>query len=92
MPSPIFLAAALALAGVNLWTLLLFRHDKACARRGDWRVREADLLWLALLGGSPAAFLARHPYRHKTRKQPFTTYLMLIAAIQLGLLAAWFIL
>jgi uncharacterized membrane protein YsdA (DUF1294 family) len=44
-----------------------------------------DLVTLARLD-SPGALLARRLFRHKTRKQPFSTQLMLIVAIQLGAL------
>ena len=71
---------------VNLVTLLSFRHDKQRALVGGRRVREADLLLLALIGGSPAALLARRLFRHKTRKQPFSTLLMLIMVVQAGAL------
>lgn len=37
-----------------------------------------------MIGGTPGAFLARHWFRHKTRKQPFSTLLILIAVIQAG--------
>ena len=69
---------------VNCWTFLRFWQDKQRARAGDRRIPEADLLVLALIGGSPAAFLARHLFRHKTRKEPFSTQLQVIAALQLG--------
>lgn len=69
---------------VNAWTFLRFWQDKGYARAGDRRIPEADLLGLALIGGSPGAFAARHLFRHKTRKEPFSTQLMLIAAIQIG--------
>ncbi|MEP9361275.1 DUF1294 domain-containing protein [Sphingomonas sp. KR3-1] len=86
------LIAALAwIVFVNLWTVLRFRQDKRRAIAGARRVPEADLLWLALLGGSPGAFAARRLFRHKTRKQPFSTYLMLIAAIQAGAAIGWFV-
>lgn len=71
---------------VNLLTMLLFWQDKNRAVAGGRRIREADLLGLALFGGSPGALLARRLFRHKTRKQPFSTQLMLIAALQLGAL------
>ncbi|APR52846.1 DUF1294 domain-containing protein [Sphingomonas koreensis] len=63
---------------------MAFRHDKRRAIDGGRRVREADLLLLALIGGSPAALLARRLFRHKTRKQPFSTLLLLIVAMQIG--------
>jgi uncharacterized membrane protein YsdA (DUF1294 family) len=74
------------LALVNLITLLSFWHDKRRAIAGGQRIRESDLLLLALLGGSPAALLARQWFRHKTRKQPFSTLLLLIVGLQIGAL------
>jgi uncharacterized membrane protein YsdA (DUF1294 family) len=69
---------------VNLWTILRFWQDKRRAIAGVRRIPEADLLGLALIGGSPGAFAARRLFRHKTRKQPFSTWLWLIALAQLG--------
>lgn len=84
-------ATLCALLLVNLWTILRFREDKRRAVAGARRIPEADLLVLALIGGTPGAFFARHRFRHKTRKQPFSTWLWLIAAIQAGALIglAW---
>ncbi|HVJ01447.1 MAG TPA: DUF1294 domain-containing protein [Sphingomonas sp.] len=80
------LAAALCwVLCINGWTVLRFWQDKNRAIRGARRIPEADLLGLAMLGGSPGAFAARQLFRHKTRKQPFSTYLMLIVAVQIGL-------
>ncbi|WP_076068993.1 DUF1294 domain-containing protein [Sphingomonas montana] len=64
--------------------MLRFRQDKERARAGLRRVPETTLLWLALIGGTPGAFLARHLFRHKTRKQPFSDRLRLIAVVQIG--------
>ncbi len=74
---------------INLWTAFRFWQDKQRAREGRRRIPEADLLGLAILGGTPGAFLARHLFRHKTRKQPFSNYLWLIGAVQIGLIAGW---
>ena len=76
----------LALLAVNLWTIWRFRDDKHRAILGMRRVPEADLLGLALIGGTPGAFFARRLFRHKTRKQPFSTWLWLIAMVQAGAL------
>lgn len=80
------------LAAINAITLLAFRHDKRRAVAGGRRVREADLLGLAIIGGSPGALIARQLFRHKTRKQPFATYILLIPCLQAGALAGWFLL
>jgi len=76
----------LGLLAINCWTVLRFWQDKRRARAGDRRIAESDLLGLALIGGSPGALFARHVFRHKSRKEPFSTYLFLIAAVQLGAL------
>ena len=82
--------ALAALLIVNLWTMFRFWLDKRCAIAGQRRVPEADLLGLALIGGTPGAYLARHLFRHKTRKQPFSFHLHLIAVLQAGGLIGWF--
>ncbi|PZQ61128.1 MAG: DUF1294 domain-containing protein [Sphingomonas taxi] len=87
---PVVIIAAVV---VNLLTTAAFAADKRAAIAGDRRTRESTLLWLAALGGTPAALRARRRYRHKTRKQPFTFHLHLIAAVQagavLGLASLW---
>ncbi len=77
-------AILLALLALNGWTMLLFWMDKQRARAGEWRIAETSLLGLAFLGGTPGAFLARRLFRHKTRKEPFSTHLMVIAMLQAG--------
>ena len=69
---------------LNLWTMLRFWQDKQRAVTGDRRIPESDLLVLALIGGSPGALLARQLFRHKTRKEPFSTQLLVIVALQAG--------
>ena len=62
----------------NVVTFCLFWWDKDAARDGGWRVSEARLLQFAFLGGSLGAFAAQRLLRHKTRKEPFRTYLKAI--------------
>ena len=80
---------AAALSALNLWVVLRFWQDKQRARRGrgERRIPEAQLLGLALIGGSPGALLARRLFRHKTRKQPFTAWLYAIVALQVASVA-----
>lgn len=78
------LAGLAVLFAINTWTVLRFHQDKQRAVAGERRIPEANLLGLALIGGTPGAFLARQLFRHKTRKQPFSTLLILIAAVQAG--------
>lgn len=78
-----------ALLPANLVAFTLFAMDKRRARMGLRRFSERTLLLWALIGGTPGAFLGRHVFRHKTRKQPFSTLLWLIAAAQSMAIAAW---
>lgn len=64
------LIAGLA-AGCSLLTFFIYRYDKRQAEASGWRVPEATLQGLSLLGGWPGAFLAQHGLRHKTAKLSF---------------------
>ena len=63
----------LVLALLSLLTLMMYGLDKRAARLERQRTPEKHLHLLALLGGWPGALVARPLFRHKTRKQPFTT-------------------
>ena len=65
------------------------RADKRRALNGEYRIPEKSLLLVALLGGSLGALIACHALRHKTRKQPFRTLLIGIAALQIGATGYW---
>ena len=72
------------LIAINLFTFAAFGIDKAKAEAGHRRISEANLLTWAMIGGSPAAYAARALFRHKTRKQPFSGQLHMIAVLQLA--------
>lgn len=63
-------AASLVLSLMSFW---LYASDKSAAQRHARRVPESTLHLIDLLGGWPGGLVARHAYRHKTRKQPFRT-------------------
>ena len=85
MADELYLGAAVLLT-VNCWTVARFWQDKQRARSGERRIPEAKLLGLSLIGGSPGALLARRLFRHKTSKEPFSTQLLVIVALQAGAL------
>ncbi|MEP1329150.1 DUF1294 domain-containing protein [Pseudophaeobacter sp.] len=89
MPTEIWTWVQPYLIAVNLLGFVSFGLDKLAAIRGDWRVPEARLLLLAALGGTPAIYLARRLFRHKTRKQPFCSRLHKIAVAQILLPIVW---
>ncbi len=78
------LALLLWFASVNLLTYIFYAHDKCAAREGARRIPEGALLFLALLGGTPAAFFAGRRLRHKTRKLSYRLRLIAIALLQLA--------
>ena len=71
---------------VNATALALMLVDKQKARRGVWRIPEATLLGIAVLGGSIGAIAGMYLFRHKTRHLKFSLGLPLILAVQIGLL------
>lgn len=89
--APLLAPANLAtyLVAINFAAFAAFGIDKMLAEARAWRISEAKLLGLALLGGSPGAYAGRHLFRHKTRKQPFSSTLHGIAVLQAGALAAF---
>jgi uncharacterized membrane protein YsdA (DUF1294 family) len=63
---------------INIITFCVFRWDKEAARGGAWRIPESRLLGLAFIGGSLGALAAQQWLRHKKRKEPFRTRMILI--------------
>lgn len=82
---------AMALVVMNFAAFAAFGIDKAQAEARAWRISEARLLQLAFFGGIGGAYAGRALFRHKTRKQPFSTQLHLIACAQLCAAAFLFV-
>ena len=81
------------LAPINGVTFIVYRFDKWKAPRaenGKGRIPEYVLLLLALVGGSPGAFLGMIvPPRHKTRKCRFQFGFWLIVLMQAVGVVIW---
>ena len=75
------MALWLWLGVINAFAFVLFWWDKRASEAHRSRVPEKELLGLALLGGTLGALLGQQLFRHKTRKEPFRTYLRLAAAL-----------
>ena len=73
---------------VNAAALLLMLSDKRKAKRGAWRIPEATLMCVALLGGSIGALLGMKLFRHKTRHLKFTLGIPFILFCQI-MLVIW---
>ena len=52
---------------VNAVAFIVYGIDKYRARNGKWRIPEATLLMLAVVGGSVGAWLGMKAWHHKTR-------------------------
>lgn len=63
---------------VSAFTCWNYARDKRLAREGAWRVAEARLHLLELLGGWPGAFLAQRRLRHKCSKGSYQFVFWLI--------------
>ena len=72
------------LLAINLLTFVLYGIDKVKAKHKRWRIPEAVLLWLAVLGGSPAALVAMHLFHHKTLHKKFRYGVPSILLVQLA--------
>lgn len=70
------------LAAVNLAGWVAFLIDKIKARRGRFRVPEANLFVLALAFGTVGELIGMIGFRHKTDKLRFTIGLPVILALQ----------
>lgn len=73
------------LIGINVLTFLIYGIDKWKAKKDKWRVPEATLLMLAVLGGSIGALLGMSVFHHKTRHKKFIIGLPLILLAQIAL-------
>lgn len=77
------------LIGANLIAFVLMVLDKRKAEAGDRRIPEATLLLWAFLGGAFGTILAARLVRHKTRKQPFATWMVIWLWLDIVLLVLW---
>ena len=71
---------------INIVTFLVYGIDKWKAKQGSWRISEATLLILAVIGGSIGALLGMNVWRHKTMHKKFKYGLPLILIIQIILI------
>ena len=76
------------LVGWTIPTFALYGIDKRQARHDGWRVPEAVLHGLALIGGVIGAWAGRAVFRHKTQKPAFTLVLVVASILWIGL-AVW---
>ena len=71
---------------INALAFLLMLIDKRKAVKKAWRIPEATLLGIAILGGSLGAVLAMRLFRHKTLHLKFSLGLPVILVAHILLL------
>ena len=77
----------ICLAAVNVAAFAAMGIDKARAKAGAWRIPEATLFLLAVLGGSVGGILGMQLFHHKTRHKTFTVGFPAILVCQHALAA-----
>ncbi|APD91247.1 DNA-binding protein [Alteromonas mediterranea] len=71
---------------ISLLTILLYGIDKSAAKKDKWRISEAKLHLLSLLGGWPGALLAQQMFKHKRSKSSFMRVYWVTVMVNLILL------
>ena len=75
--------------GINVITFMVYGIDKLKAKKEKWRIPEATLLLLAIVGGSIGAWCGMKVWHHKTMHKKFKYGVPLILMIQIGLYLYW---
>lgn len=60
--------------------------DKSRAKRGAWRIKEASLFLVALIGGAFGTTLGMYVFRHKTKHWYFVVFMPLILFMEVALI------
>lgn len=87
MPYQDYLHIALIyLATINVVTFFMYGIDKWKAKRSKWRISEATLLWMAVIGGSIGAWMGIKTWHHKTMHKKFKYGVPAIIILQIAII------
>ncbi len=75
-------------AAVNLIGFALMGIDKYKAKKRAFRIPEATLFIIAVIGGSIGSILGMYTFRHKTRHRSFVYGMPFILLVQIALVVA----
>ena len=73
------------LLAINIATFFLYGIDKYKAKKGRWRISEAILLLMAVIGGSIGAWAGMRLWHHKTMHKKFKYGIPIIIILQVAL-------
>lgn len=71
---------------MNILGIVAFGSDKSRARRHAFRIPEATLFLIAIMGGSIGSLFGMYTFRHKTKHWYFVYGMPLILIIQISLI------
>ena len=80
------LSLAYYLLAINAVTFIIYGIDKYKAKNAKWRIPEATLLLMAVIGGSVGAWLGMKVWHHKTMHKKFKYGIPAILLIQIALM------
>ena len=75
------------LLAINIVSFFLYGIDKYKAKKNKWRISEATLLMMAVIGGSIGAWVGMRLWHHKTMHKKFKYGIPLIIIMQIALVA-----
>ena len=70
---------------INIITFIMYGIDKLKAKKGKWRISEATLLMMAIVGGSIGAWAGMRIWHHKTMHKKFRYGIPTIIIMQIAL-------
>ena len=73
------------LLAINALSFSLYGIDKYKAKKNQWRISEATLLMMAVIGGSIGAWAGMRLWHHKTMHQKFKYGIPIIIIMQVSL-------
>lgn len=76
------------LIAINVITFFVYGIDKYKAKHNKWRIPEASLLLLAVIGGSVGAWAGMKTWHHKTMHKKFKYGVPAILLLQIALVIA----
>ena len=73
------------LLAINIVSFFLYGIDKYKAKKNKWRISEATLLMIAVIGGSIGAWVGMRIWHHKTMHKKFKYGIQVIIIMQIAL-------
>ena len=73
------------LFAINIVSFFLYGIDKYKAKKNKWRISEATLLMMAVIGGSIGAWVGMRLWHHKTMHKKFKYGIPIIIILQISL-------